>query len=133
MDATGREFIRQRAGGRCEYCRLPEEVDEWPFHVEHIIAQQHGGDDALDNTCWSCSRCNLYKGTNLATIDLDTGQQVNLFHPRKDVWYEHFAFEEAIVTGLTPVGRGTIRLLNMNDSRRVEFRAELIAAGLFEV
>ena len=43
MDAEVRDFVRQRAGNRCEYCLLPEESDEWPFHVEHVIAKQHGG------------------------------------------------------------------------------------------
>ena len=29
------------------------------FHVEHILAKQHEGDDDLNNLCWSCHRCNL--------------------------------------------------------------------------
>lgn len=43
MDAAAREHIRRRAGGKCEYCRLPDWTDEWPFHVDHIVAQVHGG------------------------------------------------------------------------------------------
>jgi hypothetical protein len=42
MDAAVREFVRHRAGNRCEYCLLPDDSDEWPFHVEHVIAKQHG-------------------------------------------------------------------------------------------
>jgi hypothetical protein len=44
MDAALRAFVRERAGRRCEYCRLHEEDDDFlAFHVEHVIARQHGG------------------------------------------------------------------------------------------
>ena len=35
------DAVRRRAGGRCEYCRLPLYVPR-PFHIEHIVARQHG-------------------------------------------------------------------------------------------
>ncbi len=41
--------VRHRAGYRCEYCRIPEAAFRRPFHIEHIVAKQHGGSDALDN------------------------------------------------------------------------------------
>jgi hypothetical protein len=48
MDEALRAFIRERAGGRCEYCRLHQDEYEFQtFHVEHIIAKQHGGADYL--------------------------------------------------------------------------------------
>lgn len=130
METSARELVRQRAGGRCEYCRLPEEVDEWPFHLEHVIAKQHGGSDSMDNLCWSCSRCNFYKGPNVASIDLDTGAIVRLFHPRHDAWKEHFAFRGAHIIGLTEVGRATVQLLHMNDHRRLDLRRNLIERDL---
>lgn len=61
MDARTREFVRRRAGGPCEYCRLPEFADEWPFHVDHVVARVHGGTDDMANLCWSCTQCNLSK------------------------------------------------------------------------
>ena len=40
-----RNFVRQRAGNRCEYCRIRYgDFDVAEFHVEHIIARQHGGE-----------------------------------------------------------------------------------------
>jgi len=45
MDAAVRHLVRQRAGDCCEYCRLPQEAVDATFHVEHIIALQHGGND----------------------------------------------------------------------------------------
>jgi hypothetical protein len=39
-----RNFVRQRAGNRCEYCRIRyDDFDVAEFHVEHIIARQPGG------------------------------------------------------------------------------------------
>jgi hypothetical protein len=104
MDAAAREFVRQRAGGRCEYCRLPEEADELPFHVEHIIARQHGGTDDLTNLCWACSRCNYCKGPNIASLDELVPGVVALFNPRSDEWSAHFEIRDAHIVGRTPAG-----------------------------
>lgn len=134
MDATTRHFVRQRAGLRCEYCRLPEHGDPYStFHLEHIIAKQHGGDDDPANLAWSCSRCNHRKGTNLASRDPETGIVVELFHPRQQAWRDHFDIRRARILGLSPVGRATVRLLDINDARRVRLRRELIDLGEFQV
>jgi hypothetical protein len=131
MDTAARAFVRQRAGGRCEYCRLPDEADELPFHIEHIIAKQHGGSDENDNLCWACSRCNLYKGPNIASIDEATGKLVALFNPRSDGWSTHFEIREAFMIGLTEIGRATAMLLQMNESRRIDLRQDLLSRGVF--
>ena len=78
MSPALRQTVRLRAGGRCEYCRLPDWLDYLdPFHLEHVRPRQHGGNDDLENLAWACSRCNRRKGTNLAAIDPDTGSQVS--------------------------------------------------------
>jgi hypothetical protein len=71
----------------------------------------------------------LLKGTNLSAIDPDTGAVVGLFHPRKDRWEEHFSFVSNRIVGLTPTGRATAWLLQMNSPDRLELRATLRAAG----
>src|SRR5437667_11691040 len=69
MDAALRAFVRERAGHRCEYCRLHEDDDDYlSFHVEHVIARQHGGSDDPDRLCWACAECNWAKGPNLAGL-----------------------------------------------------------------
>src|SRR3954468_11273639 len=81
MDAERRLQVRRRAGDRCEYCLLRQEHEEAsPFHVEHIIAQQHGGTDDLENLALACCWCNAIKGPNLASIDPDSGALTRLFH-----------------------------------------------------
>ena len=131
MDAATRDFVRRRARNRCEYCLLPQEHSELAHHVEHIVAKQHGGGDDSDNLALACQRCNLCNGSNLTGRDPVSGDVAALFHPRRDRWAEHFAFRGARIDGVTPVGRATARLLAVNDTRRMELRSELIAAGQF--
>jgi len=68
IQAAVRQLVRQRAGQRCEYCRLPEHASELAMHVEHIVARQHGGGDDTNNLAFACDRCNLCKGPNLVAI-----------------------------------------------------------------
>lgn len=126
MASATRETVRKRAGGLCEYCRLSQELAPYArFHVEHIIARQHGGGSELDNLAWSCFNCNIYKGTNLSGIDPITGSIVVLYHPRREVWEQHFAVQDTLIVGLTPTGRATAAVLRMNDADQQELRAEL--------
>jgi hypothetical protein len=126
MDATTRDLVRRRAGDRCEYCGLRQEHSDLTHHIEHIVAKQHGGPDDVGNLALACHRCNLHKGPNLAGIDPDTGETAALFHPRRDRWSDHFLIEAARIIGITAVGRATVHVLNINDARRIELRAEIL-------
>jgi 5-methylcytosine-specific restriction endonuclease McrA len=57
--------IRKLSEHRCDYCRMPAALDPLPFQVDHIIAQQHGGQTILENLAWSCLHCNKHKGPNI--------------------------------------------------------------------
>jgi hypothetical protein len=94
------------------------------FHSEHIIAKQHLIDDSLDNLALSCDRCNAYKGTNLSSIDPDSLEVVSLFNPRKDYREEHFEITDGYVIGKTASGRATVKLLNMNATKRAQLRRD---------
>jgi 5-methylcytosine-specific restriction endonuclease McrA len=73
MNDALRRLARDRAGGRCEYCQLPDSLPPLEsFHLEHIVARQHGGKTEIENLAWSCHRCNYYKGPNLTSIDPET-------------------------------------------------------------
>jgi HNH endonuclease len=129
MDGGTRQFVRDRAGERCEYCRLHQRNCELLHHIEHIVARQHGGSDDVDNLALACHRCNLHKGPNLSGIDPLTGGVEILFHPRRGRWDDHFAFRRAYLEGLTPSGRATVEVLGLNDPRRLELRQELLELG----
>lgn len=130
MDLALRALVRQRAQDCCEYCRLPQAASQFAsFHVEHIIARQHGGTTEPDNLALACSFCNFHKGPNIASLDRSTGQLLPLFHPRRDVWDEHFTWRGTTIVGLTAIGCVTVELLAMNDWQRIELRDTLHLLG----
>jgi 5-methylcytosine-specific restriction endonuclease McrA len=130
MSPELRHKVRQRADNRCEYCRLSQAHDRYhPFHVEHVIARQHGGSDNFDNLALACHQCNLRKGTNLTGLDPDTGELVRLFNPREDVWEQHFATELNAIIGCTRIGKITVSLLHMNSRERLELRRLILHSG----
>jgi HNH endonuclease len=105
---------------------LPQQHSELTHHVEHIVAKQHGGTDEVGNLGLACHRSNLHKGPNLTGIDSFTGEVVQLFHPRRDLWNDHFVMQGPRIEGITASGRATAHLLAMTDARRLELRAELL-------
>ena len=130
MDETVRQFVRERGGHRCEYCRLPQDaVPFLRFHVEHIQATQHVLDDSESNLCLACPRCNLKKGPNLATLSVTDRKLIRLFHPRKDVWEEHFEVINGLIVGRTEIGTATVNLLLMNATDQLRIRRKLISRG----
>ena len=123
MEPGLKELVRRRAGNACEYCRIPQDATPLiSFHIEHIVSRQHGGSDEPGTVALACDRCNAYKGPNLTSLDPDTNAIVPLFNPRQDIWGDHFFVRDGRITGLTPKGCATVRLLNMNAPRRVELR-----------
>ena len=123
MEPAIRELVRKRAGNACEYCRIPQEATPLvSFHIEHIVARQHGGSDEPEALALACDRCNAYKDPNLTSIDPETNTVVPLFNPRTDTWRQHFTVRDGFIASLTATGRATVRLLNMNAPRRVELR-----------
>ena len=125
MEATTTARVRARAGNRCEYCRIHQQHYLITFHVEHIIARQHRGSDADSNLALACHFCNRHKGPNLAGMDPTIGELSRLFNPRTDTWSQHFQIQAGRIIGLTPVGRTTVYVLNMNRPDRVRVRLEL--------
>jgi hypothetical protein len=133
VNETIAQAVRERAGGRCEYCRLPAAHVQVPFEIEHIIPRQHGGTDALGNLALACLHCNRYKGPNLAGHDRATSRTklIRLFHPRRHSWEYHFTIVGPKLVGRTPIGRATVEVLRMNAPLFVAVREELIEDGLF--
>lgn len=126
-----RDIVRQRANERCEYCRLPEMLSGSIFHIDHIIPEKHGGRKVKGNLALSCPWCNFSKICNLSGIDSITRKIVSLFHPRLMNWFEHFAYQGFRMSGLTPTGRATIRVLQLNSADYLDIRRALFDAQLF--
>lgn len=118
------DAVAKRAFHRCEYCHAPESFFNHRFDVEHIIPKARGDSTDLDNLALCCSACNSRKLSFEMGVDATTSQEVPLFNPRIQNWAEHFRFsaDGLILEGLTPIGRATIRRLDMNHSRQVRAR-----------
>ncbi len=127
-----REAIAGRAQNRCEYCQCPQDFCPDSFHVEHIDPTANGGADTIVNVAWTCGSCNKAKAVATEMIDSQTGLVVSLFHPRRNFWSEHFAWDsdnDLYVIGLTPVRRATILRLQLNHQRIVNLRRLLKLDG----
>jgi hypothetical protein len=120
-----RRVVEERANYKCEYCQLPAGVAFFAHEIDHVIAQKHGGATNADNLALTCWRCNRHKGTDLGSFDPETGAFSFLFNPRTQKWAEHFTFSELNLVGLTPMGRTTIRLLQINSDERLPERRRL--------
>lgn len=131
MNRELQRMIRAHAKERCEYCHMPTAYDPLPFQLDHIIAQQHGGETVFENLAWSCLHCNKHKGPNIAGIDPSTRQLAKLFHPRRQRWDRHFRWDGPILVGRTRSARATIRVLAINDFDLVAYRAELMEEGAY--
>jgi hypothetical protein len=131
MDAALRDLVQRRAGGRCEYCRLPQAASGVPFEVDHVIARHHRGRTSPGNLAYSCIYCNGYKGPNISGLDPATGKLTPLFNPRRHRWSYHFRHEGGELTDRTSIGRATVEVLRINLPNLVALRELLIEDGLF--
>ena len=131
MDKTLQRRVWRRARGCCEYCLMPQEHDDTPFEIDHVIAKKHEGPTAGKNLSLSCFHCNSFKGPNIAGVDRKTHKLTQLFNPRRHSWARHFRWQGAYLIGRTAIGRLTIALLKINDPLRVDLRQNLMDEGLF--
>ncbi|MEM7575140.1 MAG: HNH endonuclease signature motif containing protein [Bacteroidota bacterium] len=124
-----KRLVRERAQDCCEYCGFPEAYAYFRHHIDHIIAEKHGGSTDPDNLALACRTCNLRKGSNVATIvEPESRRPVRLFHPRFDRWKDHFVLMEYSIQARTEIGYGTLVLLEFNHLDRLLERRLLIEA-----
>jgi hypothetical protein len=131
MDAALERLVRQRAGGRCEYCRLPQTGSGVPFEIDHIVARKHKRRSAASNLAVSCIYCNGYKGPCIAGLEPLTDKLTPLFKPRRHKWSHHFYYRGGELIGRTAIGRATVEVLRINLPNRVALREVLMDDGSF--
>ncbi len=132
ITAATKEVVRERANGCCEYCMSQDRLATQGFAAEHILPQEKGGTNEPDNLALACPGCNNHKFTKTTGTDLESGVSVPLFHPRRERWRNHFAWDadKTRILGKTPTGRATVDALQLNRERLVNQRAAFVVAGL---
>ncbi|MCL4805989.1 MAG: HNH endonuclease [Anaerolineae bacterium] len=124
-----RELVFDRAAGQCEYCGVHQRDQSIRHTIDHIVPLAHGGETSEQNLALACMHCNRAKGSNLTSLDPSTRRIASLFNPRRQRWNTHFTLEGAVIVGRTPTGRATVKLLRVNDPKRLEERLQLQAIG----
>lgn len=125
--------VAQRANHRCEYCHAPEPAFNTLFEVEHIVPVARGGEDVSENLALACRACNAFKAVRQTGIDPETQALTPLFHPRRDLWDDHFTVDLTTNTliGVTPTGRATITALQLNHPLQLQARQHWRRLELF--
>jgi HNH endonuclease len=124
--------VRHAARDRCGYCLSPQRLVLARLEIEHIIPRSKGGTSQEENLWLSCPICNRFKANLTEAMDLESGQTVPLFNPRRQNWFEHFRWsaDGLRVIGLTAVGRATVAALHLSDDPDVlEVRGYWVMAG----
>ena len=129
MDDDLVQQVWDRANSACEYCLLPQEFSHLTFELDHIIATCHGGLTRPSNLALTCFYCNRYKRPNIAGIDPVSKKLSPLFHPRRHKWNRHFRYHGPVLVGLTPIGRATVIVLQINHPEAIALREALIDCG----
>ena len=116
---------------QCAYCQTTAANTGQLMTVDHIIPRSQGGSTEFNNLCFCCRACNEFKGQKTGAEDPLSGEIVPLYHPRQQLWQEHFAWDEAgaSLAGLTAIGRATIVALKMNNQVIVSARHRWVSTG----
>ena len=79
-----RREVETRAKNRCEYCLLHADDAYFAHHVDHVIAEKHGGQTNADNLALCCAEC------------INTKAPIWLLSPQPVVW-SHYSTRDANV------------------------------------
>jgi hypothetical protein len=131
ISQKNKDFIRQLAYRCCEYCQSQEAYSTQNFSMEHIIPSHLGGSNEIDNLALCCQGCNNHKFTKVGLFDKVMNEFIPFFHPRQDIWTEHFNWSEdfMLIIPLTKKGEVTLEVLKMNRQQVVNWRMAILSIG----
>lgn len=126
-----RRQLEEVDNGQCVYCQTREDNTGQSLTVDHIIPVAKNGGTVFQNLCRACRRCNESKREQTDGVDPLTGIKVPLYHPREELWADHFRWGQTGIRlhGLTTTGRATIVALDMNNALICFARRRWVNAG----
>jgi hypothetical protein len=126
-----RNEVARRAHHRCEYCLIREDDIAFRPHIDHIVSRKHGGLSDIENLAYACVLCNRSKGSDVAAVNERSGEIVRLFHPREDLWADHFQLDGHVIRARSDAGAATAGLLRFNAPERLAERSLLQSLGSY--
>ncbi len=132
MNKATKKAVQERAKHCCEYCLSQAKFSADTFAIEHIIPRIKNGNENLENLAFACQRCNNHKYTATHSLDSATGLIVSLYHPRTDIWQQHFQWSDDFteILGISPSGRATVQKLQLNRQGLINLRQIFVQVGL---
>ncbi len=126
-----KESLALRAFKCCEYCKSQDKYSPTAFTIDHVIPESLDGTTDFENLAYACFLCNRLKSNKFKVFDGVTEKWVRLFNPRKDIWKEHFVWNNTAtnIIGISTVGRCTVNELRLNRDKLVEYRNCIIQFG----
>ena len=126
-----REAVVERAIQCCEYCKSQDKYSPTAFTIDHILPESLDGKSDLENLAYACFLCNRLKSNKQKAFDVLTDQWIPLFNPRTQNWHEHFSWNQdaSMILGISIIGRCTVRELQLNRKKLVEYRKCIIPFG----
>ena len=121
--------IRQRADGKCEYCRIPQFAFPLPFQIDHIIAEQHGGQSVANNLVWRVRVATGIKALTLLDLIRSRAKSSVSFIRERISGASISNSNGALIVGKTSIGHVTVQVLSMNDYDLLLLRVQLIEEG----
>jgi hypothetical protein len=121
-----------RANKCCEYCQSQDRYSPNRFTIDHVTPESIEINDDFENLAYACFLCNRLKSNKLVGFDALTQTFWPIFNPRLEKWAQHFAWNEnaSTIIGITPIGRATIKELQLNREKLIEYRAALLVFGV---
>lgn len=131
IPATLRRKVAIAAKHRCGYCLTAQKISGAQMHIEHIVPLAHGGTSDEANLWLACAWCNSHKGDQTHAVDPETTQTRPLYNPRAQRWSDHFQWSDdgTQIIGLTPIGRTSVKALQLNNEFIVAARRFWVQAG----
>lgn len=126
-----RTQVEQADRRRCCYCLTQEINSGIALSFDHIVPQSRSGGTNFENLCLACRSCNEFKSDRTKAVDPLTGDVVPLFHPRQQVWNDHFTWSEdgTRIGGITAIGRATVLALQLNHVTIIAARRRWVSSG----
>jgi hypothetical protein len=133
IPAEMRRLVVGRAHRRCEYSLIHEDDTYFGCEVDHVVSEKHGGPTVVENLAYACLVCNRNQGSDLGSILVPGGDLIRFFHPRTDVWSDHFSLDGVVIKPLTAIGQVTERIFRFNAIERLMEREALRAIGRYPI